>query len=76
MVAASFVYPNPANPSRYVVVHTGVTPAAVYYASHLPWLLPDYVIYDGSKWNRRNGMLFGSDRQVIDGGFFDSCWKL
>ncbi len=73
-VAASFIYPNPLNTDRYVVVHTGVTPGAVFYAANLPELLPDYLVYDGTDWARTGGLAL-VDRKVLAGGFFDSNWK-
>ncbi len=73
-VAASFIYPNPLNTDRYVVVHTGVTPGAVFYAANLPELLPDYLVYDGTDWARTGGLAL-VDRKVLAGGFFDRNWK-
>ncbi|NLN62542.1 MAG: prolyl oligopeptidase family serine peptidase [Myxococcales bacterium] len=74
-MAAAFVYPNPENPNRYVVVHTASTPQGLYYAAHLPYLLPDYLIYDGARWNAQNGLILGADREVAAAGFFDGCWQ-
>ena len=73
-VAASFIYPNPLNTDRYVVVHTGVTPGAVFYAANLPELLPDYLVYDGTDWAHTGGLVL-ADRKVLAGGFFDRNWK-
>ena len=74
-VALSFIYPNPLNPKRYIVVHTGTTVKALKGAITLPQLLPDYVIYDSSKAKRSRGYIFGNDRPIIDGGFFDTNWQ-
>jgi hypothetical protein len=74
-VAAAFVHPNPLNPDRYVLVHTGVTKEALFYADHPPELLPDWVIYDGSDWGRAGGLVLG-EREVLAAGFFDRYWKL
>ncbi|MDJ0761538.1 MAG: alpha/beta hydrolase-fold protein [Myxococcota bacterium] len=72
--AASFIYPNPLNNSRYVVVHTGVSKEAVFYTAHLPALVPDYVIYDATHWGKKQGLVLGH-RQVLDAGFFDTHWQ-
>jgi hypothetical protein len=74
-VAASFIHPNPLNPSRYVVVHTGASTEALFYTAHLPGLLPDYVVYDASAWGRKGGRVL-EDRQVLTAGFFDKHWKI
>ncbi len=74
-VAASLIYPNPLNPNRYVVVHTGVSKKALYYVAHPPRLIPDYLIYDASKWARKGGRVLGDDRDVLAGGFFDKYWQ-
>jgi len=73
-VAASFVYPNPLNPERYVLVHTAVTAAGLFYAGHLPTLLPDWVVYDGSSWGRAGGLVF-NERKILAGGLFDRSWQ-
>ncbi|MCP4601862.1 MAG: prolyl oligopeptidase family serine peptidase [Proteobacteria bacterium] len=75
-VAASFIYPNPLNPDRYAVVHTGVTKEALYHVAHLPRLVPDYVIYDASSWGRKGGRVLGDRRDVLSGGFFDKNWQV
>ena len=74
--AASFIYPNPLNPNRYVLVHTGTTREAIYYTGHLPNMIPDYVIYDASDWGYTEGVVLGSDRSVKAAGFFDKYWQL
>ncbi|MCP4679567.1 MAG: prolyl oligopeptidase family serine peptidase [Deltaproteobacteria bacterium] len=72
-VAASFIYPNPLNPERYVVVHTGVSLQALFHVGHLPGLLPDYIVYDASDWGRKGGLVL-DDRKILTAGFFDSNW--
>lgn len=74
-VAAAFVFPNPLNPARYVVVHTGASTEALFHAGHLPDLLPDWIVYDASSWNRAGGLVLG-DRPFLAGGFFDADWRL
>lgn len=75
-VAASFIYPNPLNPARYVVVHTGVTNEALFYTAHLPTLLPDYIIYDASEWKTAGGTVLGENRSALLEGFFSEQWQL
>ncbi|MBN2340472.1 MAG: prolyl oligopeptidase family serine peptidase [Deltaproteobacteria bacterium] len=75
-VGAAFIAPNPLNPNRYVVVHTGTTRQAIYYSAHLPALLPDYVIYDASTWDEAGGYVLGEHRSVLAEGFFTEEWKL
>jgi hypothetical protein len=72
--AASFIYPNPLNAKRYVVVHTGVSLEALFYTAHLPGILPDYIIYDGPTWAWKRGRLL-DDRKVLAAGFFDKKWQ-
>ena len=73
--AAVFIHPNPENPDRYVVVHTGVSPGALFYTGHLPELVPDYVVFDASGWpSRGRRALLG--RAVLDAGFFDREWQV
>ncbi len=56
------VFPHPANSERYVAVHTGVTPDAVCWGSHLDMqLLPDYIVYSRGK--------------LLDWGFWGNDWK-
>lgn len=74
-VAASFIYPNPLAPERYVVVHTGVSERALYYVDHLPRFVPDYLIYDASGWRFKDGRFFAG-RRVLRGGFFDADWRV
>ena len=44
-------------------------------AAHLPYLLPDYIIYDGARWNAQNGLILSAKREVAAAGFFDGCWQ-
>jgi hypothetical protein len=74
-VAAAFVFPNPLNPGRYVVVHTGASTEALFHANHLPELLPDWIVYDASSWERAGGLVLDG-REILAGGFFDNDWRL
>ena len=73
--AASFIYPNPLNPERYVVVHTAVSLEGLFYTDHLPEVVPDYIIYDGPTWRRKRERTL-VDRQTLAVGFFDKSWQL
>jgi poly(3-hydroxybutyrate) depolymerase len=74
-VAAAFIHPNPLNPDRYVVVHTGASRRALFYANHLPRLLPDWVVYDAAGWQHAGGLVLDG-REVLGAGFFDRSWRL
>ncbi|MBN2718057.1 MAG: prolyl oligopeptidase family serine peptidase [Deltaproteobacteria bacterium] len=74
--AAAFIYPNPLNPDRYVVIHTGVSREAIYFSGHLPTMIPDYVIFDASDWGYTEGHILGENRDVFLSGFFDRQWQL
>ena len=67
-IAVAMIYPNPLNPNRYVVIHSGTAAQAIFYAAHLPELVPDYVIYDASTWPRKGGLVL-DDRSVLAAGF-------
>lgn len=73
--AAAFIYPNPLNPKRYVVVYTGVSAEALFYVNHLPQMLPDYIVFDGPKWAFKGGRILNG-RQILDAGFFDGSWAM
>jgi len=74
-VSAAFIHPNPLNPARYVLVFTGSSREALFYADHLPELLPDWIVYDASSWPTKGGTILDG-RKVLAGGFFDREWKL
>ena len=74
-VGARFIYPNPLAPSRYVLVHTGVTPEAVAKTRNLPDFLPDYEIYDRRTTRSRARLIAGRNRPLA-AGYFDRFWQL
>ena len=45
-VGVRFIYPNPDQPTRYVIVSTGVNAAVIRAASNLPEFLPDWFVYN------------------------------
>jgi dienelactone hydrolase len=73
-VGVSIIRPNPRNPDEYVVVHAGVTSSGTLASRHLPWLVPDYLVYDGRITALRGALLLGA-APVLDGGFFDASWR-
>jgi len=75
-VGAKYVFPNPLNPERYVVVTTGTTLAGVRAAPRLPRYLPDYIVFSagGLHWSR--GELMGAGRTFLEAGFFDDRWAV
>jgi hypothetical protein len=62
----TLIYPNPLNPSHYVVLNSGFTFADAAPTSNALQIpeLPDYALFDLDA------------RQVVEGGFFDENWKL
>ncbi len=73
-VAAEFIYPNPANPDRFVFVHQGVDSSGLKLSTFFTALysgagLPDFLIFDERvKYKGWGG--------VLCAGFFDSDWQI
>ncbi len=70
--APVLIYPNPLNPSRYIVLNSGFTFREFAYlnnARQIP-MLGDWAIIDFSK-----GATTQYPGQVIAGGFFDERWR-
>ncbi len=70
--APVLIYPNPLNPSRYIVLNSGFTFREFAYlnnARQIP-MLGDWAIVDFSK-----GATMQYPGQVIAGGFFDERWR-
>lgn len=76
---AYFIYPNPKNPARYVVVSHGKIPGAREKdLEALPWYWPDYVVFDK---NRQPGACIQSSLAYLPDtfvhtGYFDTRWRL
>jgi predicted esterase len=74
-VGAVFIHPNPVQPHRYVVVLTAPDPAGLFRAGSLPWVLPDFLVYDGE-------LAAGAGLKVLDrgnartAGYFTNGWLL
>jgi hypothetical protein len=68
-----FIFPNPLNPSRYLVLNSGFTfahPRSTSNADQTP-KLPDYAIVDID-----GPPSVGVAGEVVDAGFFDERWQL
>jgi hypothetical protein len=68
-----FIYPNPLNPARYVVVNSGFTfahPRSSSNADQTP-KLPDYAVVDVE-----GPPAVGANGEVVEAGFFDEQWRL
>ena len=73
-LAAKFVYPNPLNPEKLVVVNQGTDREGLGLLTSMRTVyagagLPDFVIFDGEISRRGWG-------GIIAAGFFDSAWQL
>jgi len=71
--AVVMVYPNPANPDRYVVLNSGFTFREFAYlnnARQIP-MLPDWAVIDIGE--GANSVYPG---KVVAAGFFDESWQL
>lgn len=75
-LGARYVYPNPEQPSRYVLVHLGTSADMVSRTRNLPDFLPDYVVYDQRAVASRPRLVMGRGREPLAQGFFDRFWRL
>ncbi|HET8940304.1 MAG TPA: extensin family protein [Polyangiales bacterium] len=73
-VGTKFIYPNPLNPKRYVIVQAAPTVEAVRAGYNLPDFLPDYVVYDAKTTRARPRLLFPAPPPAL--GFFNQAWQL
>jgi dienelactone hydrolase len=69
----AFVYPNPLNPARYVVVNSGFTFREFDYLNNARQIakLPDWAVIDTT--TPADGKYPG---KIVSAGFFDEQWKL
>ena len=74
-VGVSMIFPSPFAPSRYLVLHAGVTRSGTLSARNLPELVPDYLVYDLGM-RAQYGAKLLDRRTVLTGGFFDRNWSL
>jgi len=74
-----FIYPNPQNPQRYVVVSHKLVPGAKPKdLEALPWYWPDYVIFDT---NKSAGLCIQASLNYlpdsfVTAGYFDAFWRI
>lgn len=73
-VGTKFIYPNPLNPKRYVIVQAAPTLEAVRAGHNLPDFLPDYVVYDAKTTRSRPRLLFPSSPPAL--GYFNQGWQI
>ncbi|MBI2896678.1 MAG: prolyl oligopeptidase family serine peptidase [Deltaproteobacteria bacterium] len=74
-IGTMFVYPNPENPERYVLVVGGTDAMGTAYSDHLPELVPDWVVFDRGVLPAQGEVLI-ADGSLRDAGFFDDEWRL
>lgn len=76
---AYFVYPNPANPSRYVVIsHLTVPGSRPKDLEALPWYWPDYVVFDTTRSPGAcvQASLAYLPDTFVEAGYFNGAWQL
>ncbi|MCS6900152.1 MAG: alpha/beta hydrolase-fold protein [Polyangiaceae bacterium] len=73
-LGAAFVYPNPDQPTRYVVVIGGTDVEGTLRAMSMPDILPDYLIFDHRITPARGQLVLGR-AELIEGGLFDESWQ-
>lgn len=74
-VGVKFIYPNPLQNDRYVIVQSGTSLAAINAGHNLPDFLPDYIVYDAEMYNSRPRLLAGVRKQRRV-GYFDANWQI
>ncbi|HEU4538494.1 MAG TPA: prolyl oligopeptidase family serine peptidase, partial [Polyangiaceae bacterium] len=74
-LGAAFIFPNPDQPDRYVVVLAGVDVPGTLRAMSLPDMLPDFVVFDRRMRPARGQFTMGSAEPVWAGSF-DERWGL
>jgi hypothetical protein len=73
-VGALFVWPNPDDPSRALVVLTAPSPNGIWRAKCLPKLLPDFVVFDRRVAAAAGEQILGPAK-VLAAGFFNERWS-
>lgn len=71
--AVRFIYPNPLNPERYVVVTAATSAAGMFLADPLPEDV-DFVIQDGRMADAQAGR--PEEKVRLAAGYFDHAWRL
>jgi predicted esterase len=75
-LGASFIYPNPEAPERYLRVVGGSSARSFELHEMLPTYLPDYVVFDEGVAGSRPAPILGARRSLRAGGYFDERWQL
>lgn len=68
-VGLVMIYPNPLEPSRYIVVQSGAFYGEALSVNHKYDLLPDFIIFDGAIEDDQTN-------RALCAGFFDRRWRL
>ncbi|MCB9666665.1 MAG: extensin family protein [Myxococcales bacterium] len=74
-VGTRFIFPNPLNPKRYVIVQAAPDTDGVMAGHRLPDFVADYVIYDANATRVRPRLIAGNGRPLAS-GFFDRFWRV
>ncbi len=74
-VGTRFIFPNPLNPNRYVIVQAAPDAKGVMAGHNLPDFLADYVIYDATSTRTRPRLTAGKQRPLAS-GYFDRYWRV
>jgi hypothetical protein len=72
--AVEFIYPNPANPDRYVLVNCGARPEAIrnIAAPYFSRCLPDWMTFDTESAERARRQ---EGKPFAEAGYFDRDWR-
>jgi len=78
-IGLQMIYPNPLNPSKYLVVISGYYYGERLMVNHKHDLVPDFIIYDDQLAGERGSpqdVYFGLPNHHLYAGFFDRQWRL
>lgn len=69
------VYPNPENPSRYIVVLEAANARGLFRSQSLPLQLPDFLVFDSGVGDAAGQQVLGSAR-ALAAGYYDEAWAI
>ncbi len=75
-LGALFVYPNPESPGRLIGVITAPTADGIWQSLSLPYLLPDFFVFDSRVAPASGEPILGRHGHVLAAGFFNEDWSL
>ena len=75
-VGAIYVYPHPENPLQVIGVITAPTPLGLWQSLSLPFLLPDFMVFDSRATPAGGEPILGRQARVLAAGFFENDWSL